>query len=199
MKIKDQIILGLEDIKNMRFPFLVKLVFYTAILSILMWGILFLLDQFDKLKTYNWVPLILLIQTIIIIFQLKIIYDQAKYGKIPFLPEFNIEKIYFSKSSIYKKEGYGIMLKNLGDIAHRVNCKVKWCKKEKVLNELDFGKLRKGAEEKILDFLEIDQFKKEPIRIYFTYYDKVGNRIYSRWFKPADKMDFYAILTGQEQ
>ena len=98
-----------------------------------------------------------------------------------------------------QKKQYQTSVINKGDIAHRVNCKIIIGKGGKVKDKLFFEKIPKSRMRIILNHIEEDRFIKQPIRINFSYYDKVGNHIYSRWFKDKGKKDFIAILSGQDQ
>jgi len=197
MKIKDQIILGIEDLKSMRFPFSIKIVIFSIIPALVLILLAYLANNNQYITRYDWVPIILFIQTFIILFQLMIIRTQAKYQKIPFTPEFDIESRYIQKNPMHESPGYYSSLVNNGDIAHRVNCKATIGRNEKGSEKLFFEKIPKNGFEKLLGYMEKEKFIKQPIRIYFSYYDKVGNHFYSRWFKLKDKEEFIAILGGQ--
>ena len=199
MKTKDQIILGIEDLKNMRCPRTLKIALFSIIPIITIILLYFIILNQQSLQEYDFIPIILFIQTIIILIQVKILRTQSKYSKIPYIPEFNLVTRYFLKSKQREKSGYNIWLENNGDIAHRVNCKIKIGKDEKLFDKLFFDKIQKGGSGKIMDFMEAKKFREQIMRINFSYYDKVGNYIYSRWFKDKDKDDFIVILSGQDQ
>ena len=181
MKTKDQIILGIEDLKNMRFPFTLKVIFYCTIIILAIVVLYSFTNNYQYFTNYNWIPVLLIIQTIIILFQLKIIWTQAKYQKIPYIPEFNLNTRFIRKSAMHKKNGFQTTLKNEGNIAHRVNCKIIIGKGGKVIDKLFFEKISKGGME-ILQYIEEERFIIQPIIINFSYYDMVGNHIFSRWF-----------------
>jgi len=194
---RNQLILGIEDIKNMRFPFPIKILGFSIIFSIIIISFILI---FDNLQIINdWVPLILVVQTIIILIQLSILRNQAKYNKIPYIPEFYLLSESIHSLTTPKDNGYTIILENYGDIAHRVNCKITIGKNEKILKKQFFEKIPRKGRETILEFLKLEKFTKQQMRIYFSYFDKVGNHIFSRWFKDTDKINFIAILSGLEQ
>jgi len=198
MKTKDQIVLGIEDLKNMRCPWPLKVVFLSIIPAIVLLVFFLLIYNYQKIQSYDWIPIILIIQTIIILIQVKIIRTQSKYSKLPYIPEFDLETCSGLKQDKQKKQ-YQTSVRNKGDIAHRVDCKVIYGKGGMAIGKLFFEKIPNGGIEIILDLIEEDRFIKQPIRINFSYYDKVGNHIFSRWFKDEGKDKFIVILSGQER
>jgi hypothetical protein len=198
MNIKREFLVGIELLKNMKMPFWLILIIFPILSMIFAFLIYILYKNLELFSDYNWVPILLGVQTFIIILQLFLILTQTKYGKILHLPEFQIRCVYIPKTK-GKDHEYRISLSNKGKTAHRVHFKITIGKKYETLVEGDYGSIEDADYIPLYTFKNVNRFRKEQVNINFVYYDRVGNHIYSRWFKLKGEDFFQPSLTGLDQ
>jgi len=198
MKFKDKISLGIEDFKNLRMPFSIKIFLYIIPFLILLFLFYYFQKDYDFIPNDSWIPILIFVQTIIIIVQLVMIRNQGRYNRIPYLPEFKVKPEYIEKSK-NKGDGYLFTLYNKGNIAYLVNYKIFKGEKRKKIKDEFIEEKNKGGKEKIYEFMNKEEFINNEIRVNIGYCDKTGYHLYSRWYKLTGKKDFIAILTGLDQ
>lgn len=195
-KRKRESIIEIEEIKAGKFPFILQIIGLAVVFVVfLLIGIAII----QKINENYWIPIILSVQLIFIIIQLRLIQVQTKYFGISHRPEFIFETFKFSEG-LDKPILRAIRIKNIGETAYRVSVSIKSKRKVKLAINQIYTNLYTIIPGQVKDAVEInnDDYENKRVIIKLEYYDKIGNYNSARFLKVEGEEDFIPLFTGLE-
>jgi hypothetical protein len=189
--------LAREEIKAGKFPIFLLLIIIAFISAL---AIIYFYDRLMSYENNVQVLIILILQTIVIGFQLWVMYAQTRNEKMSNLPEFYIETESIRIEAPLIKHTQ-IYLKNIGQTAHQVSFKIKATKRGESLQIVSCQHILftfKHEDRKPACTLLTDEYNNKKIRIDLTYFDKRGKYNEAKFIKLAGEQEFNPIFTGLE-